>query len=220
MKTKTAYREKPAAQEDVIPVIDPANEPAPDPHQGTTQNLALAEQAKEAEEIRQEQASNRLREQIEAMQRAEESQRERLQQMQRPMSQEEQAQALMVHAAQIALHQGHQPNSEAHQRATFRIFHAMVGLPEPEQVHQHQHQHQQQQEPAPMPTPTREQIAEELAETASAPDQRRAAMVSAPVSRETPTGGGYSQRYRPNSSVTLSPEQRAMARSLGVSETE
>jgi len=71
-----------------------------------------------------------------------------------------------------------------------------------------------------MPTPTREQIAEELAEAASAPDQRRAAMVSAPVSRETPTGGGYSQRYRPNSSVTLSPEQRAMARSLGVSETE
>jgi hypothetical protein len=217
MKTKSAYRQKPAAEPNVIPVID---EPAPDLHQGTTQDLDLAQRAQEAEEIRQREASTRLREQIEAMQRAEDSQRERLQQAQRPMSQEEQAQAIMAHAVQIALHQGHEPNSEAHQRAAFRIFHAMIGTPE--QVHQHQQPQYQQPEPEPppMPTPTRQQIAEELAPMSS-PDERRAAMVSAPVSRETPTGGGYGQRYQSRSSqVTLTPEEREMCRMTGVSEVD
>ncbi len=113
----------------------------------------------------------------------------------------EAAQRLMHFAASPAA-QGHQPGSPDHQRATRQIFDqhlqaaASGGQPS-------------QSEPSEPP--------EFFRPPPSPPEPDRAAMYSAPVSREG-TSAGY--REPSPSSVRLSPAQREAARYAGISEVD
>ena len=209
MGIKSRYREKFAEE---IPAIPPSvtTEPAADAVTAAINDAAKADEA-----------SLRLRQQLADLQRSEQLQ-QRAAMQQRPMTHNEKLESwrvagmsdgdcrflaenpqmvehdrLTAVAANQAAQEGHQRDSDSHRQRTRELFdqhlrqmHAQAPTPEFFQ-------------PKPPPEPS--------------PEPERAAIYSAPVSREVPSGG-----YREPSpaSIRLTIEQREVARLAGISEVE
>jgi len=111
---------------------------------------------------------------------------------------------LASQAAAHALQEGHQPNSEAQMRRTLELVERHLGINRAEET----------PPPAPLPPSPSLPIPTPAARHE---DERQAAIVSAPVSREAPSAGDGSRSLN---RVHLTNEERAFARTIGLSEQE
>jgi len=124
---------------------------------------------------------------------------ERLKQQVAALQQSEEMQRLVAYASNQAAQYGYQPGTAEHQQATHQIIQHLAN--------------QKPAQPTPEPEPFRPQQSVQLP-----PEPDRAAMYSAPPSREAPSGNG--RRELSPSQVKLSPLQRQAAALAGISEVE
>jgi hypothetical protein len=246
MRTKSQYREaKPEIPAAVVEQPDGSAAAVSVEHHGEPESEPVAEiERDESEALRQhakevseaDSAGAALKRQIEELARSEQLQKQAAQyaaqQQQRPPTREEKLalwrqqgmpddqveflkanpelvdySELAAFAAGEALQAGHERGSHDHMRATKEIFDKHLA--------HLQAQAQQQIEPAMTPTP------KFFAPPPSKPPRASSVRFSAPVSRDVPSAVPPSERYTEDPRrVTLSVDEREIARASGISETE
>jgi hypothetical protein len=247
MKVKTAYRPKPEIPENIPAEDKPTTEAiiaapeapavAVDVRPGAEpQAETKAEHAYQKEITQADEAAEALRKQIEALRQSEallKQQAQHAAQVQQAPPTREQlldqwrrggvsdgnlkfleahpelidSWQLTFHAANEATQRGHEPNTDAHREATREIFHRYLAEAEKQQM------------TANNPTAPQETPAFFKAPPAK-PMRPQSVPVSAPVSRTVPDGGPRPEFEQDPRRVTLSVEEREVARASGISEVE
>jgi hypothetical protein len=116
---------------------------------------------------------------------------------------------LTFHAANEARQRGHEPNTDAHREATKEIFHHYLAEAE------------KQTAQAQTPTDAAMTSTPKFFEPPPAPKPRTApSIVSAPVSREVPSGGPRPEFEENPTRVVLSAAEKEIARASKISEVE
>jgi hypothetical protein len=233
MRTKSAYREKPAEN---IPAVEAAIAPSPEASavavevRPESEPQALSQAERHAEETKADAAAEALKRQLAELTRSEQLLRQQPQPP-RPMTREQKLAAwhqqgmpadqleflkanpelvdhsdLAAFAANEAAQAGHERGSGEHMRATKELF--------DQHLAHLQAQAQQQTETAMNPTP-------KFFQPPPPPKPRTPpSIVSAPVSRETLSGGARPNYETDERRVVLSPEEKEVAAASGISLTE
>jgi hypothetical protein len=228
MRTKSAYREnkfegenKPAVEATVPPSpeapavaveVRPESEPQPQP----PDEAALALQKQIAELRRSEELNRHAAEQAVRMPQRPLTREEKLaawQQQGMPADQLEFLKAnpelvdyseLAAFAANEAAQAGHERGSRQHMEATKQAFDQHFARLQAQAQHQTESAMQESKFFAPLPLPK----------------PRTTSIVSAPVSREIPSGGPRSEFETNPGRVVLSPDEKIIAKNSGISEVE
>jgi hypothetical protein len=216
MSLRSRYREKPETEK---PNIQVTHEGTPADITTVTREIPRSEnEVNEALNLQPEtlpaDPTLALKKQIDDLRKSEDVQRTLAQHQHQPqqLTAEQILQQTAYCAHQRATELGFQPNTPAHTTAAQRIFHAWLGTPESESATAH-HPEPSAHHPEP---PAEEKPAPFFAPSTPAEESHRASIISAPVSREAPSSGGY----RRSSQVTLSREEKEYAKLSGVTEVE
>jgi hypothetical protein len=240
MRTKSAYREKPA---EISPAVEAAIAPSPeapavavDVRPGTESEA----ERKYAEEVtKADETAEALRRQVEALRDSEALHRHAAEQaarlQQRPLTREEKLGAwkaqgmpadqvefleanpqmidysdLAAFAANEALQAGHARGSHEHMQAMKQLFDQHLAHLQAQAQAQAQHR----AEPDMKPTP-------EFFQPPPPPKPRTPpSIVSAPVSREVPSGGPRPEFETDERRVVLSPDEKLVAKASGITEVQ